>query len=145
LGHARSQTQRAHVSPHFLDVVQTFGLGPALSSIVPAERIRPVHRPDRILLFVVYNNFVNGIVSLFRRCNYGFSCLLFGSRGRLPPSESHIPVDTLVKSSNPLPMQAECQSWETLITVDLVVEFFMSWQRKHALSGKLKFQTAVKR
>jgi len=25
----------------------------------------------------------------------------FGSRGRLPPSESHIPVDMLLKSSNP--------------------------------------------
>ena len=77
LGHARSQAQRAHIGPYFLDVVETFGFGPALAGIVPAERIRPMHRPDRILLFVVYNNFVNGIVSLFRRCHYGFSCLLF--------------------------------------------------------------------
>src|SRR2546426_12565416 len=44
--HLLLQTQRPHVRPDFLDVCQTLGLRPALSGIVPAERIRLVGAPD---------------------------------------------------------------------------------------------------
>src|SRR4051812_33201102 len=51
--HAVSEAQRAHVSPHLLDVVQTLCLASLLGCILPPKSILPVRRPDGILLFII--------------------------------------------------------------------------------------------
>src|SRR6476620_7431214 len=53
LFHFLSETERPHVSPYFLDVLQTFLLGTGLAHVFPTKRIGPLRKPYGILLFVV--------------------------------------------------------------------------------------------
>src|SRR5206468_8751301 len=53
-------------TPDFLDVGQTFCFRTSFASILPTQRIFPLCRPDRILLFMIHNDLVNRIIfSLF--------------------------------------------------------------------------------
>jgi hypothetical protein len=60
--HVQAQAQRAHIGPHFFDVVEALFLHPGLACVVPAERILAIGKPDGILLFVVHNYFVGSVV-----------------------------------------------------------------------------------
>lgn len=60
--HLLPQTERPHVGPHLFDMRQTFCHGPAFACIGPAKRIFLVCRPDRVLLFMIQNDFVDSIV-----------------------------------------------------------------------------------
>src|SRR5262249_43752785 len=62
--HPPAQAQRTHVGPDFLDVLQALRLEPALADVVPAERIVAMRRPDRILLLVIHDHFVDRVVFL---------------------------------------------------------------------------------
>src|SRR5215212_8361607 len=62
LFHLLAETERPHVGPDFLDVSQTFFLRAALAGVVPAKRILPVGGPDRVLLLMVDDHFVDGVV-----------------------------------------------------------------------------------
>src|SRR4051812_22147695 len=62
LFHLLAQTQRAHVSPDLFDVCEAFGLRARLARIVPPERILAVGGPNRILLFVIDDDLVDGCV-----------------------------------------------------------------------------------
>lgn len=65
--HLLPQAQRPHVCPHFLDVGQAFFLGAALTRIPPAESILAIGWPDRVLLLMIQDDFVDGLIfSLFR-------------------------------------------------------------------------------
>ena len=63
--HPLPKTERPHVRPDLFDVSQTFGLRPALPRVLPAERVLAIRRPDRVLLFVVDDHFVNRRVFSF--------------------------------------------------------------------------------
>src|SRR6266404_5566330 len=56
------QRDRPHVSPHFFYVSQALRLGPAFPSILPANRVFSISRPNRVLLFVIHDDFVLCIV-----------------------------------------------------------------------------------
>src|SRR5689334_11686638 len=71
--HFLSQAEWTHVCPNFLDVSQALFFCAALACILPAQRIFPMGRPDRVLLFMVKHNFVNCLIFLFVS-HYGFSC-----------------------------------------------------------------------
>src|SRR6476646_6811129 len=79
--HFLSQAEWTHVCPNFLDVSQALFFCAALACILPAQRIFPMGRPDRVLLFMVKHNFVDCLIFLFVS-HYGFSlwirlCLWF--------------------------------------------------------------------
>src|SRR5919199_439245 len=57
--HLLSEAERPQIGPYRLDVGQTFRFGPTLACIRPSERVAALGRPDRILLFVVYDDFVD--------------------------------------------------------------------------------------
>src|SRR5438093_6778623 len=64
--HFFPEAQRPHVRPDFLDVGQALRLRAAFASIPPTQRILPVRRPDRVLLFMIHNDLINRIIfSLF--------------------------------------------------------------------------------
>jgi hypothetical protein len=63
--HFLPQAQRAHVDPHFLDVVQTLLLGAGLARILSTEGILAIGGPDGILRLVVDDDFVDRGVFLF--------------------------------------------------------------------------------
>src|SRR5271166_2873692 len=65
--HLLPQAERTHIRPHFFDVSQALFLGAALACVVPAQGVFPVRRPDRILLFVIYYDFVHGMIFWFFR------------------------------------------------------------------------------
>ena len=54
-----SETERTHISPNLLDVGEAFVLSPAFSYITPAQCILSVGGPDGVLLFMVYDDFVD--------------------------------------------------------------------------------------
>src|ERR1039458_2119635 len=56
--HFPSQAERPHVGPHFFNISQAFGLGTGLARSRPAKREYPFGRPDRVLLFMIYNDSV---------------------------------------------------------------------------------------
>jgi hypothetical protein len=58
--HLLPQTEGSHISPNFLDISETFGLGSDLPNIIPSERVVFVLGPDRVLFFVIDYNLVNG-------------------------------------------------------------------------------------
>src|SRR6266436_3871926 len=62
LFHLLSQTQRPHVGPDFFDIVQAFRLWTCFSNFSPAQRWLTIGKPDRILLFMIHNNFINSVV-----------------------------------------------------------------------------------
>ena len=53
-----------HVGPDFRDMSQTFGLRAALIRFPPSQRILSIGKPNRILLFLVQNDFVEGVIGL---------------------------------------------------------------------------------
>src|SRR6476469_2485998 len=57
--HAQTQAERAHVSPNFPYISETFGLWPDLTGIVPTQRVSTIGGIDRILLLVIDHDFVN--------------------------------------------------------------------------------------
>src|SRR5262245_41701693 len=65
LFHLDSQAERTHIRPYFFDIRQTLRLLAALSHLLPAERGFLILRPYRVLLFMVYDDFINrGIFSI---------------------------------------------------------------------------------
>src|ERR1039458_9425603 len=56
--HIPSQTERSHVGPHFFNISQAFGLGTGLSCSRPARRKSSLGGPDRVLVFLIYNDSV---------------------------------------------------------------------------------------
>jgi hypothetical protein len=75
--HFLSQAERAHISPDFLDIRQTFRFAAALAGVTPTQGVFAVNRPDGVLLIVVENNLVDGIVLLFLIIH--FDLLFFSS------------------------------------------------------------------
>src|SRR5262245_11363095 len=65
LPHLPAQTHWARVLPNLFDEGQTFLFGAGLARILPARRNLAVLGPDRILLFMVDDYFVDGGVFLF--------------------------------------------------------------------------------
>src|SRR5215813_1312621 len=65
LFHLLPQAQRAHISPNFFNIFQTFLLQTTFADILPAKRILSVGGPYRILLFVIHNDLVDGSIFLF--------------------------------------------------------------------------------
>src|SRR4051794_15708635 len=65
LFHLLAQTQRPHVRPNLFDVREALRFRARLARIVPTKRVLTIGRPDRILLFVVHHNFVDGSVFSF--------------------------------------------------------------------------------
>ena len=51
--HVSSQAQRPHISPDLIYVLQAVLLAADGSLVLPAQRVRSVVRPDRILFFVI--------------------------------------------------------------------------------------------
>jgi hypothetical protein len=64
LCHFLSQTEWPHIRPDFFDVGQAFRLRVGLTDITPTKRVFPISRPYRILLFVVYNDFIDSVILL---------------------------------------------------------------------------------
>jgi len=60
--HFHPQAQRAHISPNLANVFQTLSLCSRFTCIFPSERQFTMGRPNRILLFMIHNRFVNGFV-----------------------------------------------------------------------------------
>jgi hypothetical protein len=60
--HVIPERERPHVSPHFFDVSQAFRLGPALPTVVPANRVISLNRPNRVLPFMIHKDLVVCIV-----------------------------------------------------------------------------------
>src|SRR5690349_2726480 len=63
--HLLSRTEWSHIRPDFFDVGEAFLFRARLAGIVPPEGVFAVGGPDRVLLFVVNDNFVNGFVLSF--------------------------------------------------------------------------------
>ena len=72
--HVLAQAERPHISPDFLDVVETLGFQAAFAGIEPAQRVFSLLGPDRILLFVIDDDFVDRSVFFFVPI-YGVSLL----------------------------------------------------------------------
>lgn len=77
--HGFAQTQRPHVGPYFLDIIQAFLLGSGFSHIVPTQGIFPILWPNGILFFVVDHDFINGFIVLLVPTHgfWGRPCGLF--------------------------------------------------------------------
>src|SRR6185295_12253188 len=65
--HLLAETERTHVGPHLLDVIQAFLFRPALAGGRPAGRSLLARRPDRVLLFVIHDDLVGHAVVVFPR------------------------------------------------------------------------------
>ena len=65
--HFPSQAEWPHVGPNFFNISQAFGLRTGLARIRPAKRAFLFGRPDRVLLFMIYNDFVRCLVFLVVR------------------------------------------------------------------------------
>src|ERR1051325_4500519 len=66
LFHLLPQTERPHIGPNFLDVCKALSFRSNLPGILPTRRILPVLRPNRILLLVIHDHFVDRFVFIFR-------------------------------------------------------------------------------
>src|SRR5215213_2789472 len=66
LFHSLAQAQRSHVSPNFLDVFETRGFTATLAGITPPKRVITISGPDRVLIFVVDDGFIDSRVFCFR-------------------------------------------------------------------------------
>src|SRR6185437_11467052 len=62
--HLRSQTQRSHVGPGRIDVLQTIFLAADCSLVLPPQGIGFIVRPDRILFLVIDHYFIGSVVVL---------------------------------------------------------------------------------
>ena len=62
--HLPAETERPHVGPDTLHVLEALVLETTCTNAPPPQRVGQMRRPDRILLFVVDDDFVNGRVFL---------------------------------------------------------------------------------
>jgi len=81
--HLLAQAQWPHVSPYFLNESQAFGFRSTFPGSEPAERIISMVGPDRILLFMVDDNFVDGSVFLIMAIHVALSLLRRGDNACL--------------------------------------------------------------
>src|SRR5882672_1370402 len=64
--HLLPQAKWPHVRPYFLDESQALGFGSDYADILPAQRNLLVFRPDRVLLFVIHHDLVDGCIFFIR-------------------------------------------------------------------------------
>src|ERR1043166_7849181 len=70
--HFLAEAERSHVGPYLLDVSEALLFRTSLARVIPAKGVFAVGRPDRILLLVVQNDFIDsGIFSFI--CAHGTS------------------------------------------------------------------------
>src|ERR1041385_7539345 len=81
--HSPAETERSHIGPHLLDISEAFLFRTRLAGVVPAEGIFTIGRPDRILLLVVHDNFVNSVIFSFI-CAHRISPIMTAKRTTLP-------------------------------------------------------------
>jgi hypothetical protein len=67
--HLAAKTQRTHIGPHGIDVVQARFLASRIAYSRPASRDFLVLGPERVLLFMIDNNYEH-FTSLFRSHSY---------------------------------------------------------------------------